>query len=174
MPSKYLNYVLNILIRAFFSRVSRIGFVCALSQCTLGDSSVWFPVSVKSFVTHSANMPKREKRSLVSRAVSIKALRLEPITKMEEKRGHNRFSSSSPSSSWAMLSSFLFRTSVNIFSWSILAKTDQLWKKWGFLTKIMGLYSPGLWKNSHFGDYIKLIFLLYNKCCFSFRKSTNI
>ena len=49
----------------------------------------------------------------------------------------------------------------------------QLWKKWGFLTKIMG-YTPGLWENSHFGDYIKLIFLLCNKSCFSFRKSINI
>ena len=52
MPSKYLNYVLNILIRAFFSRISRIGFVRALSQCTLGETFlVRFPVSVKSFVT---------------------------------------------------------------------------------------------------------------------------
>ena len=62
MPSKYLNYVLNILIKAFSLRISRIGFVRALSQCTLGETFLArFPVSVKSFVTRSANMPKREK-----------------------------------------------------------------------------------------------------------------
>ena len=51
----------------------------------------------------------------------------------------------------------------------------QLWKKWGFLTKIMG-YSPGLWKNSHFGDYIKLSFYCITGLVFHFenQKTFNI
>ena len=90
---------------------------------------------------------------------------------MEEKRGYNRFSSSSPSFFFIQNISKHFFLVDSGQNWQTtgaeIIGSCQLWKKWGFLTKIMG-YSPGLWKNSHFGDYIKLSFYCITSLVFHF------
>ena len=144
-----MNCVLNILIRAFFTNFSHRLCAGSVSMYPGWDFSSAVSGFCQLFRYPLGQHAETRERPLVPRAVSIEAPKGGAY---RQDGGKTRVQSILIIITVIIMGNvvfFLFRTSVNIFFWSILAKTDQLWKKWGFLTKIIG-HSPGLWKNSHF------------------------
>ena len=175
MLSKYLNYVLNILIRVFFSNFSHRLCAGSVSMYPGWDFSGAVSGFCQLFRDPLGQHAETRERPLVPRLVSIEA----PIKAgaYRQDGGKTRTQSILIIITVIIMGNVVFFFIQNISKHFFLVDSGQNWptmKKMRILDQNHGLHSPGLWKNSHFGDYIKLIFLLCNKSCFSFRKSTNI